>query len=243
MDAIPKALAKAVGHGKIRTGAKVTKITNLTGGVEVTYEKDGRTRVARADYVIAALPPHILAKIPHNLGASVQAALGTPVPVSTGKLALEYGRRWWETDDNIYGGITSTDLDLATIWYPSYGYNGRKGLIVGYYNFGAQADAYGALTHPERLQRALDQGAKIHGDKYRQGILASASIAWRRQPYIEGGWISWPSRGAEYKLLNQPQGNVYFSGDWLSYEIAWQHGAFESARKVVTELHQRVLKG
>jgi monoamine oxidase len=34
---------------------------------------------------------------------------------------------------------------------------------------------------------------------------------------------------------------VYFAGDYLSYLDAWQHGAISSARKVVTELHQRVL--
>jgi monoamine oxidase len=243
MDAIPTALAKAVGPDKIRTGAQVTRITNLpTGGVEVEYRRDGRTRVATADYVIATLPPHILAKIPHNLGAAVQSALQTPVPAATGKIGLEYGSRWWETEENIYGGITNTDLDLATLWYPSYGYGTRSGLIVGYYNFGAAADTYAKLTHPERLARAVSQGVKIHGAKYRQ-VTSAVSIAWSRQRHIQGGWISWPSRGPEYRLLNQPQGNVYYCGDWLSYEIAWQHGSFESARKVVTELHQRVLRG
>jgi monoamine oxidase len=243
MDAIPRALAKAVGYGKIRTGCAVTKITNKVGGVEVEYERDGRTRVLSADYCIATLPPQILAKIPHNLGANVQAALATPVPNSTGKIGLEYRGRWWEDEERIYGGITNTDLDLSTIWYPSHDFHAERGLVVGYYNFGANADAYARMTHADRLRRALDQGAKIHGDRYRRNLAASASIAWIRQPHIEGGWISWPSRGAEYALLNRPQGNVYFSGDWLSYEIAWQHGSFESARKVVTELHQRVLKG
>jgi len=244
MDQIPRALAQAIGHGKIRTGSKVTKITNLARGVRVEYQKNGRTSVLEADYCIATLPPHILAKIPHNLGANVQAALATPVPESTGKIGLEYRRRWWEEDEGIYGGITNTDLDLSTIWYPSSGYgSGGRGVVIGYYNFGGNADRYAAMTHADRLRRALDQGAKIHGAKYRQGVASSASIAWIRQPHIEGGWIGWPSRGAEYALLNEPQGNVYFSGDWLSYEIAWQHGAFESARKVVTELHQRVLKG
>ncbi|RSN71173.1 amino acid oxidase [Actinomadura sp. WAC 06369] len=242
MDAIPRALAEAVGKGRIRTGAKVTGITDRTGGTRVEYVQNGRTRAAEADYVIAALPPHILARIPHNLGANVQAALGTPVPASTGKIGIEYDGRWWERDENIYGGITNTDLDLATIWYPSYGYHGRSGLLIGYYNFGSAADAYARMTHAQRLRRALDQGAKIHGPRYRRGVTASVSIAWSRQEHIEGGWIGWPDRGAEYRLLNEPQGNVYFCGDWLSHEIAWQHGSFESARKVVTELHQRVLK-
>ncbi|TNY35808.1 FAD-dependent oxidoreductase [Thermomonospora catenispora] len=242
MDAIPRALAKAVGPGRIKTGAEVTKITNLAEGVEVHYVKNGKTHLAKADYAVAALPPNILAKIPHNLGAGVQAALEYPTVVSAGKLGIEYTRRWWELEENIYGGITNTDLDTSVIWYPSYGYGTERGVLLAYYNSGRDAQTYDPLTHAQRLERALQAGAKIHGPKFRRDIAASLSIAWRRQPHLEGAWVSWPARGAEYRLLNRPQGNVYFCGDWLSYEIAWQHGAFESARKVVTELHQRVLK-
>lgn len=242
MDAIARAFGEAVGKHRIRTGAQVTKITNLADGVEVEYtDAHGRTRLVKADLCVAAMPPHLLARTAHNLGADVQAALQTPVPVNSGKIGLEYRRRWWEQDEDIYGGITSTDLDLSTIWYPSYGYHGRTGLVVGYYNFGAQADAYAALPHAERERRALEQGMKIHGAKYRDELASSVSIAWKLQPHIEGAWVSWPSREGAYQMLNRPVGRVYFAGDWLSYMIAWQAGAIESARKTVTELHQRVL--
>jgi monoamine oxidase len=241
MDAIPRALAGAIGGHRIQIGAEVTKITNLPEGVKVEYTRAGRTLEIEADFCVAAMPPHILAKTSHNLGADVQAALATPRPVSSGKIGLEYRSRWWETDHNIYGGITETDLDVSHIWYPSYDYHGRRGLIVGYYNTGANADAYAKLPHPEREARAIAQGVKIHGSKYRTELASSASMAWIRQPHIEGAWVNWPSRQGAYTLLNQPAGRVYFAGDWLSYLVAWQAGAFESARKVVTELHQRAL--
>ena len=48
--------------------------------------------------------------------------------------------------------------------------------------------------------------------------------------------------GQPAQLLQRPAGRVYFAGDWLTHLIAWQAGALESARKVVTELHHRVLK-
>jgi monoamine oxidase len=161
-----------------------------------------------------------------------------------GKIGLEYRRRWWETDEHLYGGITPTDTDLATIWYPSYGYHGRRGTIIGYYNFGADALAYGRLTHAEREARAVSQGVRIHGDKYRAELAASFSVAWHRTPFIEGGWVGWESQtGPEYRRLLEPAGHVYFTGDWLSHAIAWQHGAITSARKVVTELHERVMLG
>ncbi|MCG5214392.1 FAD-dependent oxidoreductase [Streptosporangium soli] len=237
MDAIVTALAAAVGADRIRTGTRVTRITNLPDGVEVIC--DGSA--VRADYCVAALPPHLLAKIPGNLGTPVVTALATPRPVAAGKIGLEYGRRWWETEDRIYGGITETDLDLTHIWYPSYGYHAPRGLIVGYYNTDEHAELYGRLAHRDRLRRALTQGKKIHGEKYRSEVVSSVSIAWQRQQHIEGGWVRWPSFSGAFELLQRPAGRVYFAGDWLTHLIAWQAGAMESARKVVTDLHHRVL--
>ncbi|WP_440069185.1 flavin monoamine oxidase family protein [Streptosporangium sp. OZ121] len=238
MDTITDALADAVGRDRIRTGTPVTGVRNLPDGVEVTH-RDG---VVRADYCVATLPPHLFARLPHNLGTPVTAALRTPVPVSAGKIGLEYGRRWWEIDDRIYGGATETDLDITHIWYPSYGYHSRGGLVVGYYNTEENADVYTGLSHRERRNRALTQGKKIHGEKYRAELRSSISIAWGRQPYIEGGWASWPSYEGGFALLQRPAGRVYFAGDWLTHLTAWQAGAMESARRAVTDLHRRVLQ-
>ncbi|MET7461584.1 FAD-dependent oxidoreductase [Nonomuraea sp. NPDC005501] len=238
MDAIVARLTEAVGADRIRTGARVTKITNLADGVEVTW--DGGS--LKADYCVATLPPHLLARVPHNLGAQVTAALRTPVPLAAGKIGMEYGRRWWELEDRVYGGITETDLDIAHIWYPSYGYHAERGLIVGYYNTERDAELYGALTPEDRRRRALTQGRKIHGDKYGKDLLSTVSIAWERQEHIQGGWVRWPAFDSSFTLLQRPSGRVYFAGDWLTHLIAWQAGAMESARAAVTQLHQRVLR-
>ncbi|MEQ7007618.1 FAD-dependent oxidoreductase [Actinopolymorpha sp. B17G11] len=243
MDRIAYALAEAVGSERISYRCEVKRITDLAEGVEVTYtDAGGRERVERADYCVATLQPMVLAKIPHNLGADVKAALTYPVASPVGKMGLEYTSRWWEERDRIYGGITPTDLDVAQIWYPSYGFHSKRGTLIGYYHFGANATAYGQLTPAQRAERAVAAGVKIHGEVYRSKLASTFSVAWHRTPHIEGGWVSWPSRtSGEYALLNKPAGHVYFAGDWLSYFIAWQSGAFDSARKVVTELHERVM--
>jgi monoamine oxidase len=241
MDQIPRALTRAVGAHRVRLGAVVTQVTDLPDGVEVSYTLDGKARVIRADFCITAMPPHLMARIPHNLGADVQAALASFPATAVGKLGLEYRSRWWETDLRIYGGITETDMDLSHIWYPSYGFHGQRGLIVGYYNTGANARAYGALSPAEREARAVAQGAKIHGEKYRSELASSFSVAWHRTPYLEGGWTSPPYTSAGYQLLLKPAGRVYFAGDWLSHAVAWQHGALVSARATVTALHERVM--
>ncbi|MFD9004299.1 flavin monoamine oxidase family protein [Streptomyces sp. NPDC059582] len=243
MDRIPQALTRAVGAHRVRTGAVVSKITDKAGGVSVTYTQGGRTKVVEADYAIAALPPNILAKVPHNLGSGVQSALESIAPSSAAKIGLEYRSRWWELDHRIYGGITETDLDVTHIWHPSYGFHGERGVLIGYYNYGADADAYAALTPRQREQRAVAAGVKIYGEKYRTELVSSFSHHWRQTPHLEAAWHSTPGGpdAPRYKPLNEPTGRVHFAGDWLSYTDAWQHGAFTSARRAVTALHARVL--
>ena len=102
------------------------------------------------------------------------------------------------------------------------------------------------MTPQAREARALEQGRKVHGDAYAAEFLSSFSASWRRTRHSEGGWVGWDERtgsvGERYARLLEPQGRVYFAGDHLTHVTAWQHGAFESARSVVTQLHQRVLK-
>ncbi|OLT38706.1 amino acid oxidase [Saccharomonospora sp. CUA-673] len=245
MDAIVDALVDAVrGNGaEIITGAPVTELRNTDDGVEITYRGADGDTVLRGDFCIATLPPHLMAELPTNLDPAVADALRTPEIWAAGKLGLEYDRRWWELDEGIYGGITYTDLDLLSMWYPSHGFGREHGVLVGYYNEGPMAEAYGALSPAERTRRALAEGARIHGAQYRRGLRDSFSVAWDRTPHVEGGWAMWSSRGPEYELLNQAAGNVYFAGDWLSYQTAWQAGAMDSARYVVAALHERVATG
>ena len=239
MDAIVTGLVEAVGADRIRTGAQVTQITSLADGVEVTW-RGGRIK---ADYCVATLPPHVLAKIPHNLGEPVTAALRTPVPVAAGKIGLEYGRRWWEIEDRIYGGITETDLDITHIWYPSHDYHAARGLVVGYYNTGAERRAVRRAhprgpppprAHPgqEDPRREVPRGRAVEPPRS-PGSARSTSRA--------AGYAG-RSIDSSFTLLQRPSARVYFAGDWLTHLIAWQAGAMESARSAVTQLHQRVLQ-
>ncbi|WP_427889169.1 flavin monoamine oxidase family protein [Kribbella sp. GL6] len=244
MDRIPYAFEKAIGKDKIRYGAEVTGLRNTMTGVEVTYKIGKRTQVITGDYAICALPPHLAAKVPSNLPAPITEALRYARPTNAGKIGIEYGRRWWEEDHKIYGGITNSSLDTVNTWYPSYNFHGERGTVIGYYNTGTNANTYGALTPPARLARALSQGAKMHGDVYTKDVKASFSVNWLGTKYSEASWVSWPSQtDGIYARLLDATGNIYFAGDHLSHVIAWQHGAITSARATVTALHSRVAAG
>ena len=200
-----------------------------------------------ADYCICTIPPMVLSKIPNNFPARTKTDIATLQPMHTGKLGLQFRRRFWEEDEQIFGGITDTNTEIGTIWYPSSGYLTKRGILIGVYNYYEDAKAFDALTPGQREMRAIEIGRAVHGDAYRSEFETSFSAQWARVRYSEGGWVLWPDRtgpaSAVYGRLLAPQGRLYFAGDHMSYVTSWQHGAFESARLVVMQLHQRVLAG
>ena len=70
------------------------------------------------------------------------------------------------------------------------------------------------------------------------------SVTWARVPWNRGSWRSETS-AAEKALapLREPDGRVYFAGDYMTDMSSWMQGAFESARAVASALHRRALAG
>ncbi|HYF45931.1 MAG TPA: FAD-dependent oxidoreductase, partial [Acidimicrobiales bacterium] len=236
MDAIPTAFAEAL-RRPVRTGSPVVEVRD-GGGVRATLA-DGT--VLEADYGVCTLPPQLSATLEGDWDDSVRTALNEPVSVTTGKLGLEYDRRFWELDDRILGGITSTDREPREIWYPSHDYLAVGGVVVGAYPFGPAADRFSRLRHDARTQVATEAGVAVHGDVYRDGVVSSFSVDWRSQDFSVGGWSDFLRYGQSYDVLSAGVGRWRFAGDWLSRASGWQHGALESARLAVTGLHETAL--
>ena len=56
-----------------------------------------------------------------------------------------------------------------------------------------------------------------------------------------GGWAVYSNeeRQSYYRALLQPDKQVYFAGEHMTYLNAWMAGAFESARATVAAIHKR----
>ena len=137
MDRIAYALAgrSAPGRLRYRLRRSLGSPTATTVSRWTTATSTGGSTGERADFCVAAMPPHLLARLRHNLGTPVQLRADQAAPARRrARSGLEYGRRWWEEDERIFGGITTTDLDVSQIWYPSYGFFGERGVLLGYYN-------------------------------------------------------------------------------------------------------------
>jgi monoamine oxidase len=240
MDKIASAFAAELG-GMIRYGAEVTSIKNLEDRVKVDYKDAKGGQSIEADYCICTIPLPVLSNIDHNFSSEASRAIDSVVYMQTGKIGLQFKRRFWEEDEAIYGGITHTNNQLTQVFYPSYDYLSGKGILIGYYNFNEKARATGELSYQQREQLALEKGSLIH-PQYRQEFETSFSVSWHKTKYNMGGWALYSAeeRASLYKALLEPDKRVYFSGEHMTYLNAWMAGAFESARSVVEALHQRV---
>ncbi|MFY7888960.1 MAG: flavin monoamine oxidase family protein [Spirosomataceae bacterium] len=244
MDALPYAFAKRL-EGKIQYQAVVQEIRKTSPGVKVVYkDKTNAVKEITADYCICTIPLPVLKNIPSDLSADIRRAADFVPYMNTGKIGLEFKRRFWEEDDKIFGGISKTNMDITQIFYPSYSFMAKKGVLKGYYNFHDRALRMGNLSLAEREKAALEQGGKIH-PQYKEEFESSFSLAWQKIPFSQGGWAEYSdtARKRFYPALIKPDDEIYLAGEHTSHLTAWMAGAFESANAVVTQIHKRVQAG
>jgi len=244
MDRLAYAFASRLG-ARIRYGAVVREIRRTADGrARVGYADQadgGALREATGDFCVCALPPVLLRTIPTDFSPPVIAALATPKAGAAGKIGLQFRRRFWEEDDDIYGGISITDLPISQIVYPSDHIGAAKGVLLGYYHFGESKRELNDQPLPERERRALQQGAQIQ-PQYPAEFENSFSVAWENVAHSGMSWVDWPNADTFHQVLQtlaEPDGPFYFAGDWLSYLNGWQAGAFASAHHVCRTLHAR----
>lgn len=219
----------------------VREILHTDNGVSIRYQQNGEQKEMNGTYCICTIPLPVLNKIPNNFAAEVKAAAAGIGYMDTSKVALEFDRRFWEEDDSVFGGISKTNMDITQIFYPSYNYLGKSGVLVGCYNFHNRAVKVGNLPPQDRVALAMEQGGKIH-PQYQEHFQNAFTVAWQKTRFSEGGWASYSaeSREQHYPALLKPDRNVYFAGEHVSHLTAWMAGAFLSSRKVVEEIAVRV---
>jgi monoamine oxidase len=239
VDRFAQALAERVAPN-LEYNARVTAIRqpgNGSRGVTIHYaDHDGAARELAGDYCVCTIPPPVLKLIDAGFSDEMRRAIARVEYNAAAKIGLQFRRRFWETDDRIFGGISQTDQCITQIIYPSYGWLGSKGLVVGCYNYGDDARAIGALPPEQRIARALAEGEKVHPQYRREFDGRGFSMCWDRVPFTLGGWAV---DGRAVKQLAQPDGRVYLAGEHMTMMGGWMAGALESARTVVEAVHAR----
>ena len=108
MGRIGEAFARQL-PGAIRYGAKVTAISQDARGVRVTFSdqaRGGAVSQVTADWCVCTLPLSILSQVPLDVSRPMKAAIDAVPYSSSVKFGLQFRRRFWEEDENIFGGIS-----------------------------------------------------------------------------------------------------------------------------------------
>ncbi|TRW97902.1 flavin monoamine oxidase family protein [Paracoccus sp. M683] len=246
MDMIAKGFEAEVGS-LITFDARVTRIAQSETGVTIDYESasgTGQGGSVTADYCVCTIPFSVLGQIDADLSSDLQNAVDGMWYYEGFKAGLEMKRRFWEQDEQIYGGITFTDLPIGQISYPSANMmSAGPGTLLAAYRFGKQAYELSALTPEQRIERCLADGEKIHGPAYRQEFVAGASWAWHRTSWTLGCYGHWDEYGTAYAQACAVDRRLVCAGEHLSYLPGWQEGAILSALDAITRLHERVMAG
>ena len=243
MDRIARAFERRV-RPMLRLGAEVREIRRAAEGVRILYrrQESGRLHALHADFCIVTIPLSVLSAIGADFSPAYKAAVASASYGKAVKLAFQAKRRFWEDDDGIYGGISWTDQDVTQIWYPTGGYHGKTGILLGAFVWtDAIAERFGALKPDERNRLAAASGAKFHA-RYAEEVEHGISVAWAKVPHNLGAWVHWTPEGRKtaYATLLEPDGPIYLAGEHMSYVTAWQEGAVLSAQAVVKAIAERV---
>lgn len=241
MDRIARAIYDQV-KADVRVRTPVSAIRRM--GNRVRIEHGPGTQMIEADHCICTLPLPVLARIPSDFSPAKKAAIAAaPAYLHSVKLAFQ-APRFWETDDNIFGGLAWTDRLNENVMYPSGGIGSAKGVIVGAYCAGwthrETPDSFAALSHEDRFRISRESIEALHPG--RSHLLGKGvTVAWGLTPYSEGVGALWGdpdfggnrSRGPVYAELMKPEGPIVFAGEHLSYQPTWQEGAATSAHEAL----------
>ncbi len=244
MEEIAHGFHREVGD-LIEHNAKVTSIRQTENGVEVDYtaaDGEGEGGMATADYCVCTIPFTILSQLDVDVSPEMRQVMRALHYHEAVKAGLEFKRRFWERDEQIYGGITLTDLPIAEIGYPANEmHSDGPGVLLGAYVYGPQAYAYNSMSPEERIESVLDYGSRIH-PQYRDEFSNGVVLSWHRVPWMLGCYSAWEERGRDYEIAATMDNRFVCAGEHISYLPGWQEGSLLSALDAVKQVHDRAVK-
>ena len=187
------------------------------------------------DYSRMEFPADML--ISSNLSADFKKALGQVNMTPAIKVGAQGKTRFWEREDQIYGGISWTTEISSQIWYPSEDFNAPTGILTAAYNRGLEGYVFALKDQDSRITAAIRGGETLH-DGFAEKIYSkfTPTIAWQFMPGQVAGWVAetYKTQCQVYtQVVSLPQGNIFFAGDSYSQTPGWQEGALSSARMAV----------
>jgi monoamine oxidase len=242
MQQIPIAFHRAM-EDRVTLGAEVRSIRQTADGVRVAYRDTatGDEQEVAAEYCVCCLPMAVLKTIDVALSPGMAAAVERTSHSDSAKMGLQMKRRFWETDEGIFGGhIYGRSLELGEFSYPSNDYYTEKGVLLGFYGNGSTAELDGKPIR-ERVEHVLSRAEKVH-PQMREEFETAYAVWWEKVPYSLGAYGRTPPEDDRDRFA-MPDGRLYLGSAGTGTRPAWLQGAIESAWRTVDSLHRRVSAG
>lgn len=223
-------LARRIGEANIRTGMKVSEISQRRGIVTVKAGDETFT----ADACICTAPVASLRKIKFNppLPLAQQQAAERLIYARIIKNSVLYENRFWKEED--FSMVT--DMTSHYYFHSTQNQPGRQGILTAY-AIGEKADVLASQYDTRRMNIITRDLHDFNNDAPRlaKGI---ASYAWQRDEYTEGAY-------ALYRLgqwfgvrpvLARPHLKVLFAGEHIADWQGFMEGAIETGEAAADSL-------
>lgn len=245
MDRLPAALAARLREA-VRTDAPVVRI-----------EQDGRSVTAvcangdsaTADWLVCTAPLGSMREIEFvpALSPRKREALRRAHYDSSTKVLAVAKRRFWETDDDIYGGGSVSDGPLGSTWYPSDNAEAKDpavsaapGVFLASYSWGLMARRMANETSRDDIVREL---ARFHHSLIDEPeLIEEIKIwSWDDQPWAAGAYaFALPGEQTELQqAVLAPEDRVVVAGEHASMTHSWIQGALASGLAAVEHIALR----
>ena len=267
MSGLPKAFEQELSN-EICFGFVVTEIeyestsddlhkkVTVKGYQRGTCPKQPKSVVGNA--VIVTTPVNILRQMKFVPCPSVEPATLTTPPMpkkfykaiediwysASAKIMLECSTRFWETEHQIQGGFTRTNLPVGQVHYPSNpDFNTIPGDVQGgillVYTWKSEALLFGALTPELAVAEAVDQIAEVHPQIHSEFVRGKIK-SWYNEPAQQGAFAHLkPRQERNVRWLMYPWRNIYFAGEAISFANGWIQGALESSLRAAYQFYAR----
>jgi monoamine oxidase len=239
MDRLPRAFLPALA-ARIRFGARLTALEQDGASVTVHCQTAAGRFSERADRAILAVPFPVLrhVEVLPPWSPAKQRAIRQLHYDASAKILLQCRRRFWEEDEGIFGGGSVTDLAVRAVYYPDHGRETGRGVLLGSYTWGEDAQRWGSLAPGDRIAQALENLAVLHPQITRE-FEVGVSHMWHDDEFAGGAFALFEP--GQFRRLHAvsgaPEGRLHFAGEHTSLAHAWIQGAIESGLRAALEVH------
>ncbi|MEO7863607.1 MAG: flavin monoamine oxidase family protein [Nitrospirales bacterium] len=258
MDLLPRSFVSSTSASQtnlvdsVRYHARVTEINRVRPGREYqVISEHTLTKLPlpdeKADHVILAAPFSALTHVRfghHVLPPERLHAIRNLHYENATKIVLEFSRRFWEKDHQIYGGRSITDLPIRWTYYPSIGQNpvnSDRGLLLASYTWGDDSLRWGSFNESDRIRFALRDVAELHAmklDECGKLLVGGMSHSWAEDEYTFGAFALYEPYQEQELFDNvwKCHDRIHFAGEHTSLKHAWIEGAVESGIRAAREV-------